>query len=116
MAFVIDKQELKTGLIIFRRGDVKHETWYCRLKLPKTDRYKTTSLATTDVDEARVRALDHEADIQLRLKYDITVFTPCFRLIARKYLDTQKARAGRGEISRGRADHVRAILEGVLDT
>jgi hypothetical protein len=30
MAFLIDTQELKPGLIIFRRGDVKHHNWYCR--------------------------------------------------------------------------------------
>ena len=40
MAFVTDKAELKPGLIIFRRGDVDHRMWYCRMKIPKADRYK----------------------------------------------------------------------------
>jgi hypothetical protein len=35
MAFTIDKEVLKTGLIIFRRGDVEHRNFYCRIKLPK---------------------------------------------------------------------------------
>jgi hypothetical protein len=35
MAFVTDKAELKPGLVIFRRGDVEHRTWYCRMKIPK---------------------------------------------------------------------------------
>ena len=58
MTFLIDAQELKTGLIIFRRGDVRHRNWYCRIKLPKEDRYKTVSLKTTDINEARDKAFD----------------------------------------------------------
>jgi hypothetical protein len=34
IAFLIDTQELKPGLVIFRRADVKHRNWYCRVKLP----------------------------------------------------------------------------------
>ena len=45
MAFITDKEELKPGLIIFRRGDVAHSNFYCRIKLPKADRYKTIALA-----------------------------------------------------------------------
>jgi hypothetical protein len=45
MAFIADKEELKPGLIIFRRGDVAHSHFYCRIKLPKADRYKTIALA-----------------------------------------------------------------------
>jgi hypothetical protein len=44
MAFVTDKAELKPGLVLFRRGDVDHRMWYCRMKIPKADRYKTVSL------------------------------------------------------------------------
>ncbi len=29
MAFLTDKEELKPGLIIFRRGDVEHRMWSC---------------------------------------------------------------------------------------
>lgn len=34
MAFLLDPRELKDGLIIFRRGDVRHRKWCCRIKLP----------------------------------------------------------------------------------
>ena len=50
MAFVTDKTELKPGLVLFRRGDVDHRMWYCRMKIPKADRYKTVSLKTTDIE------------------------------------------------------------------
>ena len=59
MAFVTEKEELKPGLIIFRRGDVDHRMWYCRMKMPKADRYKTVSLkipnkeAACEHDQAR---------------------------------------------------------------
>jgi hypothetical protein len=53
MAFVTEKEELKPGLIIFRRGDVEHRMWYCRMKMPKADRYKTVSLKTSDKEAAR---------------------------------------------------------------
>ena len=115
MAFVTEKEELKPGLIIFRRGDVEHRMWYCRMKIPKVDRYKTISLKTSDLDMARERALGHDADIRLRMKYDIPVFTPPFREVGRKYLLTQEARARRGEINTARPRKLRAIIEGVLD-
>jgi len=57
MTFLIDAQELKTGLIIFRRGDVKHRNWYCRIKPPKADRQKTVCLKTSDIGAAR--EIDH---------------------------------------------------------
>jgi integrase len=56
MAFITEKEELKPGLILFRRGDVDHRMWYCRMKMPKADRYKTVSLKTTDISAARGRA------------------------------------------------------------
>jgi len=115
MAFVTEREELKPGLIIFRRGDVEHRMWYCRMKIPKVDRYKTISLKTSDLDMARERALGHDADIRLRMKYDIPVFTPPFREVGRKYLLTQEARARRGEINTARPRKLRAIIEGVLD-
>ena len=56
MAFVIEKEELEPGLVLFRRGDVEHRMWYCRIKMPKADRYKTVSLKTSDKESARERA------------------------------------------------------------
>ena len=57
MAFITDKEVLKSGLIIFRRGDVEHRNFYFFFKLPKEDRYKTISLQTSDRESARDRAI-----------------------------------------------------------
>ena len=61
IALVIDKEELKPGLIIFRRSDVEHRMWYCRIKIPKADRYKTVSIKTSGIDVARERAFEHSS-------------------------------------------------------
>ncbi|MGB9144323.1 MAG: site-specific integrase, partial [Acidobacteriaceae bacterium] len=102
MAFITEKEELKPGLILFRRGDVDHRMWYCRMKMPKADRYKTVSLKTTDISAARERAFDQDADVRFRIKHDVPVFNRHFREVAREYLLTQEARAKRGEISAAR--------------
>jgi hypothetical protein len=44
MTFITDKGQIKPGLIIFRRGDVGHDQYYCRIRIGKEDRYKTISL------------------------------------------------------------------------
>lgn len=100
MAFVTDKEELKPGLIIFRRSDVSHRNWYCRVKLPRADRYKTISLKTVDVSTARDRAFDHDADVRFRLKHDVPVFNRPFSQVAGEYVAMQEARAKRGESAR----------------
>ena len=115
MAFVTEKEELKPGLILFRRGDVEHRMWYCRMKMPKADRYKTVSLKTSDKEVARERAFDQDADIRFRIKHDVPVFNHPFREVAREYLLIQEARALRGEISAARPRKVRAVIEGALD-
>ena len=69
MAFITEKEELKPGLILFRRGDVDHRMWYCRMKMAKADRYKTVSLKTTDISAARERAFDQDADVRFRIKH-----------------------------------------------
>ncbi len=115
MAFLTEKEELKPGLILFRRGDVGHRMWYCRMKMPKADRYKTISLKTTDISAARERAFDQDADIRFRIKHDVPVFNRPFRDVAREYLLTQEARAKRGEISAARPKKLRAVIEGTLD-
>jgi integrase len=115
MAFITEKEELKAGLILFRRGDVDHRMWYCRMKMPKADRYKTVSLKTTDISAARERAFDQDADVRFRIKHDVPVFNRPFRDVAREYLLTQEARAKRGEISAARPKKLRAVIEGTLD-
>src|SRR5690606_3886621 len=89
MAFITDKEELKSGLIIFRRGDVAHRNFYCRIKLPKDDRYKTIALRTPDRDAARDRAFDHDADVRFRLKHDVPVFNRPFRQVAEEFIAVQ---------------------------
>ena len=104
MAFLLDPQELKTGLIIFRRGDVKHRKWYCRIKLPEADRYKITCLKTTDIDAAKERAFDEDADLQFRIKHDVPIFNRPFSAVAKDFLADQKVRVEVGEITQQRWD------------
>jgi hypothetical protein len=115
MAFLTEKEELKPGLIIFRRSDVAHRNWYCRIKLPKADRYKTIVLKTSDKGDARERAFDADADVRFRIKHDVPVFNRPFRDIAKEYLATQEARAKRGEISEARPKKLKAVMEGALE-
>jgi integrase len=115
MSFIADKEELKPGLVLFRRTDVQHRNWYCRVKLPKVDRYKTVSLKTADRETARERAFDQDADIRFRLKHDVAVFNRPFRVVAQEYLAAQLARARRGEISAGRPKRLKAVIEGALE-
>jgi len=115
MAFITDKEELKPGLIIFRRSDVQHRNWYCRIQLPKVDRYKTISLKTSNRDAARDQAYDHDADIRFRLKHDVPVFNRPWRDVAAEYLAMQEARAKRGEVSAGRPKRLKAVIEGALE-
>lgn len=98
MTFLSDIQELKTGLIIFRRTDVQHHNWYCRIKVPDENRYKTISLKTQNMDEARDKAFDHDADIRFRVKHDVPVFEKSFAQVATEYLDYQKGVAQSGQI------------------
>lgn len=53
MAFIIDKEALKSALIIFWHGDLERRNFYCRIKLSKEDRYKTISLHRADRESAR---------------------------------------------------------------
>lgn len=114
MAFVTDKQELKPGLVIFRRTDVQHRKWYCRVKLPKEDRYKTISLKTESADIAREKAFDYDADVRFRLKHDVPVFNRSFSVVAKEYLAAQEIRAARGEISKDRPRKLRTVIDGPM--
>ncbi len=115
MAFISDKEELKPGLVIFRREDVQHRNWYCRVKLPKADRYKTVSLKTEDVNAARALAWDQDGEVRYSIKHDVPIFNRPFRDVAKEYLATQIARAKRGEISKDRPEKIRTILDGPLN-
>lgn len=115
MTFLMDKQELKPGLVIFRRTDVQHRNWYCRVKLPKSDRYKTVSLKTADVTLARDRAYDHDADLRFRLKHDVPVFNRSFSQIAKEYVEHQKRRAATGQVSDARWRKCESVIRARLD-
>lgn len=107
MAFITEKEELKPGLIIFRRSDVAHRNYYCRIKLPREDRYKTVSLRTPERQAARDKAFDHDADIRFRLKHDVPVFNRPFRQVAEEYIATQQRRVDTGELSADRVKNLK---------
>ncbi|MBP2275792.1 MULTISPECIES: tyrosine-type recombinase/integrase [Sphingomonas] len=115
MAFITDKEQIKAGLIIFRRGDVEHDQYYCRVRIQNEDRYKTISLRTSDRQTARDRAMDQDADIRFRVKHDVPVFNRPFSQVAEEYADAQQRRAKAGEISQARAMNVRNKVNGPLN-
>ncbi|MGD0764013.1 MAG: site-specific integrase [Roseiarcus sp.] len=115
MAFLVDPQELKPGLVIFRRADVKHRQWYCRIKVPKTDRYKTVSLKTADIDAARERAFDQDADVRFRIKHEVPIFNRPFSQIAQDFVDLQKERVEAGQIEHHRWEVVDSVVRAQLN-
>lgn len=115
MAFVTDKEELKPGLIIFRRADVQHRNWYCRVKVPKVDRYKTFSLKTDDINAARQKAWRHDGNVEYALERDVPLFNRSFAKVAQEFLSDQEKRAEGGEISMQRPKKLRAVIEGALN-
>src|ERR1700733_8817622 len=114
MAFMADVQQIKTGLVIFRRTDVEHHNWYCRIKLPAEDRYKTVSLKTPNEEAARERALEQDAEMRYRIKLEVPVFDKSFAQVAKEFVEFQKARSEAGEITRhrwrGMDSHIRSQL------
>ncbi|MBA4305375.1 MAG: site-specific integrase [Sphingopyxis sp.] len=115
MAFIIEKEALKSGLIIFRRGDVIHRNFYCRIKLPMEDRYKTIALGTSDREAARDKAFDLDADIRFRIKHDVPVFNRPFRQVAEEYIALLERRLKIGEVSSHSLKNVANRCRRVLD-
>ena len=118
MAFLTDLHELKSGLVIFRRTDLQHRNWYCRVRLPTSDRYKTIALKTSDVETAKDRAFDQDADVRFRLKHEVPIFNRPFSQIAKDFVDLTRQRWEAGEITRHRyrviESHVRTQLNRFL--
>lgn len=114
MTFMVDIQEVKNGLVIFRRSDVKHRNWYCRIKVPNENRYKTVSLKTSEISVARDRALEHDADIRFRIQHDVPIFNKLFSEVAKEFEELQKGRAVAGQITMHRwrviESHIRVQL------
>ena len=115
MKFITDKEQIKAGLIIFRRGDVEHDQYYCRVRIQNEDRYKTIALKTSDRQTARDRAMDQDADIRFRVKHDVPVFNRPFSQVAEEYADAQQRRANAGEVSQARAMNVKNKVNGPLN-
>jgi integrase len=115
MAFIVDAEELKKGLIIFRRGDLRHRSWYCRMRLPNADRYKTVSLKTTDIDAARERAFDQDSDLRFRIKHDVPIFNRPFSHIAKEYIEWQKERAVAKQIEQQRWKNIDSVVRTSLN-
>lgn len=120
MAFLEDIHELKTGLIIFRRTDVQHRNWYCRIKLPKVDKYKTVSLKTSDINEAKEKAFEQDAELRFKVKHELPVFNRTFAQVAQEFADFQKGRFEAGEITfhrwRVMASHIKTQLNPYVGT
>jgi integrase len=109
------RRSSKSGLIIFRRGDVAHRNFYCRIKLPKEDRYKTIALGTADRQTAHDQAFDLDADIRFRIKHDVPVFNRPFRQVAEEYIAVQQRRAKLGEVAADSVKNVANRCRRVLD-
>ena len=96
---MLNKQELKPGLVIFQRSDVKHKDWHCRMKVPGQDRYKLFSLKTTDQHAARTEAFKQETRMHIKIEEGVPIFDKPFSAVAREYSDFQKQRVGAHEIT-----------------
>jgi integrase len=114
MSFMVDAEHLKDGLVIYRRADVQHARWYCRIKLPGRDRYKRIALKTEDIKQAREKAFDHDAEIRFRVKHNVPIFDKKFRQVAQEFSEFQKARSAVEEITfhrwRVMDSHIRSQL------
>ena len=113
--FISDKEELKPGLVIFRRTDVKHRNWYCRVKVPKEDRYKTVSLKTENIQTARTLAWEQESEVRYAIKHGVALFNRPFREVAKEFLVKQEARVKRGQITSRRIEGLQAVIDGPLN-
>jgi integrase len=102
MAYLLDVEAVKTGVIIYRRADVKHRGWYCRVKVPGSDRYKVVSLKTNSMEAAKDAALHEYANVNFCIEHDVPVFVRPFKEIAADYLKVQQERAAVGEITKER--------------
>jgi len=103
MAYLLDVQELKTGLFIYRRKDVDNNNWYCRIKVPnESHRYKVISLKTSNEREAKDKAFEHDSDIRFRLKHQVPIFDKTFAEVALEYSAHQKRVAETGQITMDR--------------
>ena len=100
--FLTDIQQLKSGLILFRRSDVQHDNWYCRIKVPNSSRYKTVSLKTSNIREATDKAFDLDGEVRFKVKHQVPVFDKSFTEVALEFSALQKRVADIGQITQQR--------------
>lgn len=100
--FMVDVHRIKPGLIIYRRSDVQHKNWYCRIKLAKEDRYKRISLKTSNIDQAKIEALRHDIAIETKMQHQLPVFNKSFSEVALEYSKHQERLADIGQITKNR--------------
>lgn len=109
-----DTQQVRPGLIIFRRTDVKHSNWYCRIKIPDKDAYKFVSLKTPLEAEARERARDAAIRVDVKLELGHPIFDKSFAEIATEFSAFQKERAEAGQISMSRWHSIESHIKSQL--
>lgn len=112
--FMTDVHELKEGLIIFKRTDVEHDKWQCRIKIPNQDRYKFKSLRTTDINEAKKKAFHHDSDIIFRIQHSIPIFERSFEQVAAEFSEFEKRRAASGQITMTRWKIINSYIKNHL--
>ena len=87
-------------------------------RLPTSDRYKTISLKTRDVETAKERAFDQESDVRFRLKHQVPISNRPFSQIAKDFVELTRQRWKAAEITRHRyrviESHVRTQLNRYL--
>ncbi|MGQ0676425.1 MAG: hypothetical protein ACT4N4_10135, partial [Rhodospirillales bacterium] len=99
MSFMLNVERLKDGLVIFRRADVGHAKWYCRVRVPNSPKYKTIRLNTPVVADAREKALEIEAETRFRIKHELPIFERMFSEVGEEFSKQEKARSEIGEIT-----------------
>jgi len=110
-----DTTEVRPGLVIFRRTDVKHGNWYCRIKIPEKDAYKFISLKTALEAEARERARDAAIRVEVKLELGHPVFDKSFAEVAAEFSAFQKERAEAGHITLSRWRSVESHIKSQLN-
>lgn len=112
---MVDVEEVRAGLIIFHRTDVKHRNWYCRIKIPDKDAYKFVSLKTPLEAEARERARDAAVRVDVKLELGHPVFNKPFSEVAAEFSAFQKERAEAGHITMSRWRSVESHIKSQLN-
>jgi integrase len=109
-----DRTVIQSGIVIYRRSDVDHHQWYCRLKVPKQNRYKVVSLDTPDMELARDKAVEQYAELLFKVKFDLPIFEKHFGDIADEYIAFQQQRVKAKEITQKRCDTEEGYVENQL--